>query len=75
MLKAGDHFGENALLRNEPRQATIMAESELSLVMITRDKFKEVGLNEKLYFKSRRVVGVGQEIKASEIKPPIYKIK
>ena len=28
-LHAGDYFGENALLRDEPRSATILAKSEL----------------------------------------------
>ncbi|CAK9043385.1 unnamed protein product [Durusdinium trenchii] len=29
LLKEGDYFGENALLRDEPRSATILAKSEL----------------------------------------------
>jgi len=59
MLKAGDYFGENALLRDEPRTATICAESALSCYKIVRSKFQELGLNEKLQFANRKAVGVG----------------
>lgn len=40
-LEAGDYFGENALLRDETRMATVMAESALSTYKIKRDKFRE----------------------------------
>ena len=57
--KGGDYFGENALLRDEPRTATITAEGALSTFKITRDKFQELGLNDKLQFASRKAVGAG----------------
>lgn len=38
-LKQGDYFGENALLRNEPRSATIKAVSEIKTLKITQELF------------------------------------
>jgi len=58
-LKSGDYFGENALLRDEPRTATITADAALTAFKITRDKFQELGLNEKLQFANRKAVGGG----------------
>jgi CRP-like cAMP-binding protein len=58
-LKNGDYFGENALLRDEPRTATISADGALMAFKITRDKFQELGLNEKLQFANRKAVGGG----------------
>ena len=49
-LKDGDYFGKNALLRGEPRTATIKAKTDLSTFKITRTKFEELGLREKLDF-------------------------
>mmetsp|Transcript_51117 Transcript_51117/g.119714 ORF Transcript_51117/g.119714 Transcript_51117/m.119714 type:complete len:811 (-) Transcript_51117:95-2527(-) len=69
-LKAGDYFGEAALLRDEPRTATITADSALSAFKITRDKFKELGLNDKLQFANRKAVGGGGGVKKLETKSP-----
>ena len=55
----GDYFGENALLRDDPRNATITAAATLVALKITRAKFTELGLNEKLEFKARGAVGGG----------------
>mmetsp|Transcript_12584 Transcript_12584/g.36094 ORF Transcript_12584/g.36094 Transcript_12584/m.36094 type:complete len:828 (+) Transcript_12584:118-2601(+) len=68
-LKAGDYFGENALLRDEPRIATITADTDLQTFKITRDKFQELGLNEKLQFANRKAVGGGGK-RILETKPP-----
>jgi cAMP-dependent protein kinase regulator len=40
--KAGDFFGELALLKNAPRAASIFAKSELKLASIDRDSFKRL---------------------------------
>lgn len=69
-LKAGDYFGENALLRDEPRTATITADSDLSCYKITRDKFQDLGLHEKLQFANRKAVGAGGGAKVLATKPP-----
>eukprot|EP00437_Effrenium_voratum_P004087 CAMPEP_0181422072 /NCGR_PEP_ID=MMETSP1110-20121109/13424_1 /TAXON_ID=174948 /ORGANISM="Symbiodinium sp., Strain CCMP421" /LENGTH=794 /DNA_ID=CAMNT_0023545155 /DNA_START=150 /DNA_END=2534 /DNA_ORIENTATION=+ len=58
-LKQGDYFGENALLRNEPRSATIKAVTEIKTLKITQEKFQEMGLNEKIQFANRKAVGGG----------------
>jgi len=69
-LKGGDYFGENALLRDEPRTATITADNDMTTLKITRDKFKELGLNEKLQFANRKAVGAGGGGRKLEIKEP-----
>jgi len=60
-LTNGDYFGEKALLRDEPRSATICAESSLKVFKITREKFQELGLHEKIQFVNRKAVGGGGE--------------
>ena len=39
-LKDGDYFGKNALLRGEPRTATIKAKTDLSTFKITRTSLR-----------------------------------
>ncbi|CAJ1426564.1 unnamed protein product [Effrenium voratum] len=71
-LKAGDYFGENALLRDEPRNATIKANSQVIALKITRQSFMSLGLQDKLEFPKRGAVGGGVAVQA-EIKPPCEK--
>lgn len=71
-LKQGDYFGENALLRNEPRSATIKAITEIKTLKITQEKFKEMGLNEKIQFANRKAVGAGGK-RELLVKPPSKK--
>lgn len=60
-LGVGDYFGEIALLRAEPRNATITATTKLSVLKITREKFQESGLLDKLEFAKRAAVGGGAD--------------
>eukprot|EP00933_Yihiella_yeosuensis_P042548 TRINITY_DN3716_c0_g1_i1.p1 TRINITY_DN3716_c0_g1~~TRINITY_DN3716_c0_g1_i1.p1 ORF type:complete len:769 (-),score=246.47 TRINITY_DN3716_c0_g1_i1:125-2431(-) len=71
-LKSGDYFGENALLRDEPRQASIITTSKCTALKIKRDDFKSLGLHEKLEFAKRGAVGGGASGDA-EIKAPVPK--
>jgi len=58
-LESGDHFGENALLQDEPRGATVTAETPVSALLMSRDKFDELELRDKLDFPRRQAVGGG----------------
>jgi CRP-like cAMP-binding protein len=69
-LKGGDYFGENALLRDEPRTATITADGTLEAFKIKREKFQELGLNEKLQFANRKAVGAGGGGRTLKTKDP-----
>lgn len=40
--KEGDYFGERALLKNEPRAANIIAESELQVIKLDRKSFRRL---------------------------------
>mmetsp|Transcript_97222 Transcript_97222/g.275037 ORF Transcript_97222/g.275037 Transcript_97222/m.275037 type:complete len:559 (-) Transcript_97222:52-1728(-) len=57
LLSTGDYFGENALLANEPRTATITACSLMEVIKIKREQFQQLGLHEKLEFPRREKVG------------------
>jgi cGMP-dependent protein kinase len=69
-LKARDFFGEAALLREEPRTATIIADTPITALRITRENFRAIGLNEKLQFANRKAVGAGGGGRALAIQPP-----
>jgi len=58
-LKGGDYFGEVALLRDEPRTATIKATATVEALMVTRETFNKLGLNNKLDFPKRWAVAGG----------------
>eukprot|EP00929_Paragymnodinium_shiwhaense_P076858 TRINITY_DN39574_c0_g1_i1.p1 TRINITY_DN39574_c0_g1~~TRINITY_DN39574_c0_g1_i1.p1 ORF type:complete len:897 (+),score=195.19 TRINITY_DN39574_c0_g1_i1:110-2800(+) len=61
-LKVGDYFGENALLRDEPRAATIVATTKLETCRIAREQFQQLGLHAKLQFATRRAVCGGTKV-------------
>src|SRR5262249_9604207 len=41
-MSAGDHFGEMSLLTGEPRSATVMAESDVSVLEVSRAAFEQI---------------------------------
>ncbi|CAE7870483.1 for, partial [Symbiodinium necroappetens] len=60
-LKAGDYFGENALLRDTPSiSALLEAASEIKALRITREAFVKLELHTKLEFGKRGAVGGGK---------------
>eukprot|EP00928_Gymnodinium_smaydae_P026391 TRINITY_DN20744_c0_g5_i1.p1 TRINITY_DN20744_c0_g5~~TRINITY_DN20744_c0_g5_i1.p1 ORF type:complete len:757 (+),score=221.98 TRINITY_DN20744_c0_g5_i1:101-2371(+) len=71
-LGAGDFFGENALIRDEARTASIVAVTSVKALKITRSDFVRLGLNDKLEFPKRAAIG-GANQKVVEIKPPSSK--
>uniref|UniRef100_A0A7S2CR63 cGMP-dependent protein kinase n=2 Tax=Alexandrium andersonii TaxID=327968 RepID=A0A7S2CR63_9DINO len=71
-LKKGDYFGEKALVHDVPRSASIIAETILSTLEITRVKFRELGLNEKFHF-NRRNKAVGTKAQRAKPKEPTKK--
>lgn len=56
-LARGDFFGEGALLRDEPRNATIKAATDMEAYAISRKDFQKLKLNEKFDFRRRAAVG------------------
>lgn len=66
-LKEKDYFGEQSLLREEPRNATITAKTTLSVFVIKREKFQSLDLSNKLNFPSRKaVMHGGSEVEEDE---------
>jgi len=55
-LTTGDHFGENALLRDIPRTVTVTTENAVTVLKVTRQKFQEMDLHLKLDFQKRKAV-------------------
>jgi len=41
-LTKGEHFGELALINNEPRSLNIRAKTDTSLLMLNREAFKRI---------------------------------
>mmetsp|Transcript_52383 Transcript_52383/g.125125 ORF Transcript_52383/g.125125 Transcript_52383/m.125125 type:complete len:806 (-) Transcript_52383:34-2451(-) len=70
ILGPGDYFGETALLRDVPRNATVKAVTDLEVVKITRKDFFGMGLNEKLEARARRGAAVAQDNPNPAVKPP-----
>uniref|UniRef100_A0A7S1M8I2 Uncharacterized protein n=1 Tax=Alexandrium catenella TaxID=2925 RepID=A0A7S1M8I2_ALECA len=73
-LAVGDYFGEMALLRDEPRTATITASAKVEALSITRKTFDELGLLNKLEFPKRGAVAGGGGA-VIETQPPCPKTK
>mmetsp|Transcript_83067 Transcript_83067/g.131067 ORF Transcript_83067/g.131067 Transcript_83067/m.131067 type:complete len:786 (-) Transcript_83067:53-2410(-) len=74
-MTVGECVGERALLRDEPRAATITAETPLAVITITRANFEEGGFKKKLHFEKRQAVGGGDDGDAAVVdrKPPTPK--
>uniref|UniRef100_A0A7S4QWI1 cGMP-dependent protein kinase n=1 Tax=Alexandrium monilatum TaxID=311494 RepID=A0A7S4QWI1_9DINO len=68
-LKACDFFGEQALLRNQPRTATVRAKTAISTLRITREKFQELRLHDRLQFHGRKAVAAGTGKHNTKIRP------
>lgn len=66
-LVKGDYFGEAAMLRGEPRNATVVATGRLSTLSINRKRFDDLGLRQYLHFPKRRAVaGNADAVEAEE---------
>mmetsp|Transcript_156926 Transcript_156926/g.273150 ORF Transcript_156926/g.273150 Transcript_156926/m.273150 type:complete len:827 (+) Transcript_156926:195-2675(+) len=68
-LVRGDYFGENSLLSDAPRMATVTAVTALSTLTLSQQSFRKLGLHRKLQFANRRAVG-GGKVRAVQTKPP-----
>jgi len=73
-LKQGDYFGEMALLREDPRAATVsVISAKLQCFVMHRKKFEELKLTDHLQFANRNAVGAGKVADIDVAKPPTPK--
>jgi len=70
-LRPEDYFGEQSLLKNCHRAATIKSRTALTCFMLTREKFKTFRLAEKLNFFKRKAVMANDEAPAADSKVEI----
>ncbi|CAK8995655.1 unnamed protein product [Durusdinium trenchii] len=56
-LKAGDYFGERAVMFDEPRGATVVAATAATAFSMTKEKFTELNLEDYVKFAQRRTSG------------------
>ncbi|CAL1163252.1 unnamed protein product [Cladocopium goreaui] len=62
ILKMGDFFGERALLTSDVRSATVRADTQLTVLELSREQFDAMGLREELDFHGRKSLLVGSHL-------------
>mmetsp|Transcript_16773 Transcript_16773/g.41536 ORF Transcript_16773/g.41536 Transcript_16773/m.41536 type:complete len:821 (+) Transcript_16773:174-2636(+) len=67
-LKPGDYFGEASLLEDTPRNATVKVTKgkSLTVLCLTRSKFEELGVRDRLRFPRRKAVAAHEQRPAQE---------
>lgn len=68
VLLPGDYFGLKSLLSDKPRKATVLAESVLSVLGITRAKFMTLGLQE--YVMTNRRPAIKRDVHKIQAQEP-----
>eukprot|EP00927_Polykrikos_kofoidii_P059651 TRINITY_DN54793_c0_g1_i1.p1 TRINITY_DN54793_c0_g1~~TRINITY_DN54793_c0_g1_i1.p1 ORF type:complete len:891 (+),score=174.76 TRINITY_DN54793_c0_g1_i1:362-2674(+) len=63
-LGPGDFFGEAALLSDQPRNATIIADEMVLTKMLERSDFEALGLRKKIQFKRRKALRQDEQLEA-----------
>lgn len=58
----GDFFGERALLTSDVRSATVRADTQLTVLELSREQFDAMGLREELDFHGRKSLLVGSHL-------------